>query len=284
MMADAEPQRPRVLVIGGSAEQIATIRTALAGANVEIEVASQTDDVARQRLDKMDALARLAGGVAHDFNNILTAVLGYSEMLVDELPEGDQRRRDAQEIYSAAQRGSAITQQMLAFSRRQVLHPSALDMNAFLRDLEPMLKHAAGDGLTLGMKLASAAGQVRVDRSQFEQAIATLVARARTVMPDGGRLTFSTSIEELDDAARAHGAAAGSYLRLDVTDSGSEIDARTRTHIFEPFYAAPERGKGAALTLAAVYGLTRQSGGFAEVRSDNPGTTFSLYLPLTTSG
>jgi len=282
-MADADAQRPRVVIIGGTADEVARIRAALASVGVDLDVTPQAEDIARQRLDKMDALARLAGGVAHDFNNILTAILGYSEMLVEELPEGDQRRRDAQEIYSAAERGSAITQQMLAFSRRQVLRPAALDLNTFLRDLEPMLKRAAGDGLTLVLDLAPAVGQVRVDRAQLEQAIATLVARGRSVMPDGGRLTFTTAIEELDDAARAHGATPGSFLRLDVADTGGDIDAETQAHIFEPFYAAQERGKGAALSLAAVYGLTRQSGGFAEVRSANPGTTFSLYLPLTTS-
>jgi hypothetical protein len=231
---------------------------------------------------KMEAVGRLAGGIAHDFNNLLTALSGFSEIVLDELPETHPLCEGARETYKTCQRSASLVRRLLAVSRRQMLQPKVLDLNAKLGEIEKMLRGLLGEDIELRVKLSRNLGFVRADESQIEQVILNLVVNARDAMPKGGRLTLQTANFDVDDAFAAHhvGIRRGPHVLLTVSDSGEGIDEQTLEHIFEPFYTTKERGKGTGLGLATVYGIVQQSNGYVWVYSERgQGTTFKIYLP-----
>jgi two-component system cell cycle sensor histidine kinase/response regulator CckA len=228
--------------------------------------------------EKMEAVGRLAGGVAHDFNNLLTVIGGYAEILL----QHESEREELQEIARAAQQASALTRQLLAFSRRQVLHPRVLDLNEIVASMEGMLQRIIGDDVSVAVKLADRLAHVEADRAQLERVILNLAANARDAMPDGGALTIETGNVELDAAQVAkHGeGTAGPHVLLAVSDTGIGMDEEVRRHLFEPFYTTKPAGQGTGLGLATVFGVVKQSGGGIYVYSEpDRGSTFKIYLP-----
>ncbi|MGO8991973.1 MAG: response regulator [Polyangiaceae bacterium] len=231
---------------------------------------------------KMEAIGRLAGGVAHDFNNMLSVILSYAEMLIEE-PRPEEAVRDGlEEIRRAGMRAAALTRQLLLFSRQQVVEPRVLDLNDVLSGLDKMLRRLVGEDVDLVWAPAQPLGLVRVDPGAIEQVIMNLVVNARDAMPTGGKLKVETANVALDEEhARAHRAAeAGEYVLLNVTDTGTGMDTATLSRIFEPFFTTKERGKGTGLGLSTALGIVQQSGGSIAVESEiGRGTTFAVYLP-----
>jgi CheY-like chemotaxis protein len=230
----------------------------------------------------MEAVGRLAGGVAHDFNNVLTAILGYAELSLLELGEQDPLREHLTEIRKGADRAAALTHQLLAFSRRQVLTPRVVDLNEVVAEIQKMLLRLVGEDVELVTELASESGRVKADPGQLHQVIANLVINASDAMPTGGKLTVQTSNADLDEIQSRVlvRVPAGRYVVLTVTDTGTGMDERTRIRIFEPFFTTKEQGKGTGLGLSTVYGIVNQSNGFIWVSSEpGQGTTFRIYLP-----
>ncbi len=231
---------------------------------------------------KMEAIGRLAGGIAHDFNNLLMVITGYTQMLLSDRGVGDTIRKNLEEIKKAGERASALTFQLLAFGRRQILQPKVLDLNAVVTNLAPMLRRLIREDVELLTVVKSGLGHVKADPCQIEQVIMNLVINARDAMPKGGILTIETANVELDEVycTQHFTAQTGSYVLLAVSDTGCGMDAQTQSHIFEPFFTTKEKGKGTGLGLSTVYGIVKQSGGSIYVYSESgQGTTFKVYLP-----
>jgi signal transduction histidine kinase/CheY-like chemotaxis protein len=233
---------------------------------------------------KLEAIGRLAGGIAHDFNNLLTVITSYAELLHQDLRPDDPLRTPTGEIVRAAERAAALTRQLLAFGRHQVLNPQALDLNVVVGDIERMLRRLIGEDIDLEFHAGVPLGCVLADRGKIEQVIVNLAVNARDAMPGGGRLTIETSNVELDGAfLQSHaGASAGPHVLLAVSDTGVGMDPDTRARIFEPFFSTKARDKGSGLGLATVYGIVTQAGGHVWVYSEPGfGSTFKVYLPRT---
>jgi two-component system, cell cycle sensor histidine kinase and response regulator CckA len=252
------------------------------GATIDITDRKTLEAELRQA-QKLEAVGQLAGGVAHDFNNVLTAVIGYSDLLMVEAPPGSPLHEGLAEIRKAGHRASQITRQLLAFSRKQILQPRVLDVNAVIADLAAMLGRVVYEHVTIVTRLDPDVGRVRADPTQFEQVLVNLAVNARDAMPNGGTLTIETANVTIDEP---HGAlrdgpavTAGAYVVLSVSDTGSGMDAATKARLFEPFFTTKELGKGTGLGLATVYGIVSQSGGYISVQSEpGRGSTFKIYL------
>jgi signal transduction histidine kinase len=230
---------------------------------------------------KMEAMGRLAGGVAHDFNNLLTVILGFNEFTQQALQGDPAALEAAEEVHKAADRASALTQQLLAFSRRQVTQPRLLNLNQVVQNTGGMLRRIIGDDVEVETRLAEDLKLARLDPHQLEQVILNLAVNARDAMPDGGKLTVHTANVALDNAypGRHIGTPVGEYVMLAIGDSGVGMDDETRARLFEPFFTTKQGGTG--LGLAIVYGIVKQNGGDILVYSEiGQGTTFRLYFPV----
>ncbi len=231
---------------------------------------------------KMEAVGRLAGGVAHDFNNMLCAISGNAELALRRLPAGDRLREPIEAVVAAAARAADLTRQLLAFSRKQVTEPRVIDLNQLISTVHPMLARLLGEDVVLRTVPGERLGRVRADPCQVEQVVLNLAVNARDAMPDGGELVVETADVSLDhDYCTAHGdTTPGAYVMLAVSDTGTGMDAATRSKIFEPFFTTKATGKGTGLGLATVYGIVEQSGGRIEVYSEpGQGTSFKVYFP-----
>jgi two-component system cell cycle sensor histidine kinase/response regulator CckA len=284
-----------------AAELIATIRALLRLRRAESALRESearrreaedmiAEDAAERRLleerlrqaQKMEAIGRLAGGVAHDFNNMLTVIASRSDLLLEFLRAEDPLRRHVELIQQTAERAAALTQRLLAFSRKQLLHPRVLQLSGVVHGMKPMLSRLLGEHIEIVTVLPPDLGAVRADQAQLEQVILNLVVNARDAMPAGGRLTLETANDEVDEAfvRRHNGLGPGPCVRLSVTDTGTGMDPATQAHLFEPFYTTKSPGRGTGLGLATVYGIVRQSGGAIAVQSaPGAGSTFTIYLP-----
>ena len=265
----------------GEIEKVVVVSRDITERKKAEELLRQREEQLRQA-HKMEAVGRLSGGFAHDFNNLLAVIIGYSESMDLRLPPSDPLHKSVQEIHKAGERAAALTHQLLAFSRQQVLQPKVLDLNALVTDMGKMLRRLIGTDIELTTKLASKLGQVKADQSQLEQVIVNLVVNARDAMPKGGKLLLETSNFHVDE--RVAGSLPflhpGPHILLSVTDTGTGMDEKTQQHIFEPFFTTKEPGKGTGLGLATVYGVVKQSGGVVGVESDlGHGSTFKIFLP-----
>ncbi len=254
----------------------------------DITERKKADELLRQREEqlrqaqKMEAVGRLSGGIAHDFNNLLGVIIGYSESMELRLSADDPLHKSAEEIRKAGERAAALTRQLLAFSRQQVLQPKVLDLNAVVTDMGKMLRRLIGVDIELSTRLAPRLGCVKADQSQLEQVIVNLVVNARDAMPQGGKLFVETSNIYVDEnlARSLPFLHAGPHILLAVTDTGSGMDEKTQRHIFEPFFTTKDPGKGTGLGLATVYGVVKQSGGVVGVDTQKGrGSTFKIFLP-----
>ncbi len=244
----------------------------------------QRDEQLRQA-QKMEAIGRLAGGVAHDFNNLLMAIRGYAEMIAQNLPSGDERKSDAEEILRASDRAAGLTRQLLAFSRREVITQQAVALDQLVQNMQAMLQRLIGADIQMNTEIWPDLTPVLADSTQLEQILVNLVVNARDAMPKGGRITVELRNVELDKiGVAAHpGLQPGDYVEMSVSDTGTGMDAETMSRIFEPFFTTKEAGKGTGLGLATVYGIVQQNNGAIEVQSRiGHGTTFYIYLPRAT--
>ncbi len=253
------------------------------GACTDVEDERRAADHLRQT-QRIEAVGNLAGGVAHEVNNMMTAVIGFGGFVLKGMPDNHPQRSDVSEMVKAATRAAGITRQLLAFTRQQVLQPSVLDFNAVISDLGRMLTGFLGADIELGIRLDPQTGRVRADRGQLEQVIINLALNARHAMRSGGRLTLETSRVSLDEGyARRHvgtSIESGDYVSLCVTDTGDGMDAATRARAFEPFFTTKPVGQGTGLGLSTAYGIVKQSGGYIWLYSEpGQGTSVKLYLP-----
>jgi len=251
------------------------------GIQRDVTVRIQLEEQLRNA-QQLEAIGRLAGGVAHDFNNILSIIMGHGELLLATAGDDEQARNGLEQIRRAADRAASLTQQLLAFSRKQVLQPKVLDLNEAVADVQKMLSRVIGEDIELVASLHPSLVPVKADPGQVEQVLMNLAINARDAMPHGGKLTMETSnVDVGEEPARDLELAPGRYVMLKVTDSGHGMDAGTLVHIFEPFFTTKPMGKGTGLGLSTVYGIVKQSGGSIQVESEaGRGTTFRIYLPV----
>ena len=260
---------------------------------VPLRMLGSLDDVTEQRrgqalleqTQRLEALGRLAGGVAHDLNNMLMAIIGNTEILSRGLAEEDERRRYTAEILTSANRSAGLTRRLLAFARREITRPALLDLNAIIHGLAPTLRSLIGETVTLDLRLAPQLPPVRADQSQIERALVDLAVNARDAMPEGGRLTIETLERHLDEPtlrARHPGTdiAPGDYVIVAVRDTGTGMSPDVLEHVFEPFFTTKPMGQGLGLGLAAVYGALKQNRGYIWAYSEvGQGSSFEIYLP-----
>jgi len=242
---------------------------------------AQLEDQLRQA-QKMESIGRLAGGVAHDFNNLLNVIIGYASLIEDRADSGTLKQ-EAREILGAAERSAALTRQMLAFSRKQILRPETKDLNKIIGGISSMLQRMIGEDIEVLLQPSHDLSPVVVDAVQFEQVIMNLAVNARDAMPHGGQLVIATSNVDLDEKeASRFELIPGRYALMTVADNGHGMSAETQARIFEPFYTTKEIGKGTGLGLSTVYGIVSQSGGHIALESKvGEGTKFSIYLPAS---
>jgi two-component system, cell cycle sensor histidine kinase and response regulator CckA len=239
----------------------------------------QSEEQLRQA-QRMDAAGRLAGGVAHDFNNLLTTIRGFSDLLLRDLPEGDRKRKDAEQIRKAADRGVVLTRQLLSFGRQQALEPRAIDLNSLVENMKGLIQRLIGADIRLQTELRAGLGEVKMDPGQLEQVLVNLVLNARDAMVSGGTLTIETGERQISESARGRSVKPGWYVVLAVSDTGSGMNDDTLGHVFEPFFTSQTPGTRAGLGLSIVYGIVRQSGGVVRVSSEpGLGTTVKIFLP-----
>jgi two-component system cell cycle sensor histidine kinase/response regulator CckA len=293
------------LLRGESTKNFETIQTHKNGNSIEVSIsvspirnkdgqivggATIARDIStRKRLEdqllqaqKMEVVGRLAGGIAHDFNNLLTPIIGYSELMLEDLPPGNRLRGDIEEIRRSGRRAADLTRQLLAFSRKQVLQPKVLDLNEVVLGTEKLIRRLIGEDVRVQYSLAPRIGKVKVDPGQLEQVVMNLAVNSRDAMPAGGALTIETADVSLDpEYAKAHPEVVpGPHSVLIVSDSGTGMDKETLSHLFEPFFTTKPKGKGTGLGLATVYGIVKQSRGHIYVYSEPAhGTTFKVYFP-----
>jgi len=258
-----------------------------AGKRVRLVVAQDISDRRNLELQlrqsqKMEAIGRLAGGVAHDFNNLLMVIKGHTELLLNVLPPSDHIAHKIEQIDRSADRAAALTRQLLAFSRMQVLQPQVINVNSIVEEMGKLLPRLIGEDIELVVRADPELGTIRADASQMEQIIMNLAVNARDAMPSGGKLVIETRNADLDQTYTASHPLMkpGPYIQITVSDTGCGMDAETQSHIFEPFFTTKEKGKGTGLGLATVYGIVKQSGGFIWVYSElAQGTSFKIYVP-----
>ena len=273
------------------AQQVQEVNQRLREAQAELERRVEERSAALMKAEaqlrqsqKLEAIGRLAGGVAHDFNNLLSVILSYASLAAADLPAEHSVRADLGEIEVAGRRAAELTQQLLAFSRQQVLTPKVVDLNACIASMDKMLRRVIGEDIELRSVPAPRLGRVKVDPGQIEQVILNLVVNARDAMPLGGTLTIETGNAYIDEAYAADhpGVTPGPHVLLAVTDTGTGMDKATQARIFEPFFTTKEIGKGTGLGLSTVFGIVRQSGGTIWLYSEpGLGATFKLYFPET---
>ncbi len=242
----------------------------------------ELEDQLRQA-QKVESIGRLAGGVAHDFNNLLTSVLGFTELALLDVPKGSEAAAHLECVLEAAERGAALTSQLLAFARKKIVKPEVVDLNAILRKMAPMMRRLVGEDVDLKLALTSGALPAKVDLGSMEQVIMNLVVNARDAVAGRGRIALETRVLELagEDGARVPELPRGAYVSLDVNDSGCGMSAEVRARVFEPFFTTKAQGEGTGLGLAMCHGLVKQAGGHIEVRSElGVGSSFRIYLPL----
>ncbi len=283
-----EPQQTTTTMPGGHIIEIRAFPIREDGRIASV-IEMGTDRTEYKRLEaqylqaqKMEAIGRLAGGVAHDFNNMLSVINGYAELIFEKLEPSDPLRSYAARIIEAGRRSATLTQQLLAFSRKQTLQPEVVSLNGLLRNMEDMLRRVIGEDISLKLALKPDLWDVLVDPAQMEHVVLNLVINARDAMPEGGRLLIETANVELDEHyARTHeGVTPGPYVMLGVSDTGVGMDAATMSKIFEPFFTTKAKGQGTGLGLSTVLGVVKQSGGNVGVYSEpGRGTTFKIYLP-----
>ena len=263
---------------------------AISKEGVVVRFEGMNEDITQRKLlehqllqaQKMEAVGQLAGGVAHDFNNALGVITGYCDLLQMNLPAGDLSHRYAVEIAKAGRSAAALTRQLLAFSRKQIIQPVVLDLNAATIELEKMLGRLIGENIEVTFKRSAGLGWVKMDPGQVEQVLMNLAINARDAMPHGGRLSIETANVELDETYARKNAYVrpGSYVMLSVSDTGCGMDPETQLHVFEPFFTTKEHDKGSGLGLSTVYGIAKQNSGYIMLHSElGKGTTFQLYVP-----
>ncbi|WP_309670415.1 ATP-binding protein, partial [Gemmatimonas sp.] len=264
--------------VGTLARTFNTMADAIVERNAEL-AASQEQ---LRQAHKLEALGSFAGGVAHDFNNYLSSIIGHSEMALADLPDASPVRDDVEGVLASAHRAAELTRQILIFSRQQAMAPQLLDPNDVVTGIERMIARLLGESIALTLSLESQLGVIRADRGQVEQVLMNLAANARDAMPGGGRFQISTSVVDLGDhELNAPTLPSGRYVQISASDTGTGISPATRERMFEPFFTTKDRGRGTGLGLALAYGIVQQSGGAIHVAStEGRGTTFHIYLPV----
>jgi len=256
------------------------------GARRAAEAALRQSEEQLRQVQKIEAVGRLAAGVAHDFNNILTAIMGHSELLLRQLDADDPRRKNAEQIEKVAHLAAGLTRQLLIFSRKQVIEPRVLNLNAVILDIKKMLRRLIGEDIEFCTLLDPAAGHIKADPGQIEQVIMNLAVNARDAMPNGGKLTVTTANTTLDKNHLKNfpDMGAGDYVMLAIADTGTGMSEEVKAHLFEPFFTTKPSGKGTGLGLATCFGIVKQNTGHINVQSElGSGTTFKIYFPQVQS-